>query len=101
LDSARKLLRNGDASGALAIVGQHRSRFSRTAFEEEREALAIRALVALGRRAEARAHTRTFARRFPNSLALPAIHGAIEPRREIVTEPSAPSQTASEGSAVR
>lgn len=101
LDNARARLRNGDASGALTMVDQHRARFPRTAFEEEREALAIRALVALGQGAAARTRTRTFARRFPSSLALSALQEATTPRRETVTERSAPSQTPSEGSALR
>lgn len=101
LDNARSLLRTGDPAGALDAVARHDARFPRTMFQEEREALAIRALVALGRMAEARARTDAFARRYGGSLALPALHKAVERNHETVTEPSRPAQTPSEGSALR
>lgn len=101
LDSARSLLRTGDPAGALDAVHRHNASFPRTMFQEEREALAIRALVALGRVAEARARTDVFARRYGSSLALPALQKAIGTDRESVTEPSPPAQTPSEGSALR
>jgi hypothetical protein len=101
LDAARVLLRTGDPAGALAAVQRHKARFPRTMFEEEREALAIRALSALARHPEARARTEAFARRFPGSLALPALRKSVDPTRGSVTEAAAPPQTPSVGSALR
>ena len=103
LDSARKRLRSGEPGRALEIVELHRARFPRTTFEEERQALAIRALRALGRDAEANERTREFGRRFAGSLFLPALRktDTSTAARETVTEPSAPPQTTGEGSALR
>jgi hypothetical protein len=101
LDSASSLLRTGDPAGALDAVQRHSTRFPRSMFEEEREALAIRALVALGRHAAARSRTEAFAQRFSGSLALSALQKAVEMNQEIVTEPSPLPQTHGEGSALR
>jgi hypothetical protein len=101
LDGAASLLRRGDPAGALDAVQRHSTRFPRSLFEEEREALAIRALVASGDRAAARVRTEAFSRRFSRSLALSALQKAVGANQETVTEPSPLPQTHGEGSALR
>jgi hypothetical protein len=101
LDHARSLLRGGDATSALAAVQRHNTRFPRSMFEEEREALAIRALVALGQHAAASSRTEAFARRFGGSLALSALQKLVDTSEKTVTESSQPAQITSEGSALR
>jgi hypothetical protein len=68
LDVARDAIMRGAPAEALAPLDQHRSRFPRGALAEEREGLAVKALVRLGRGAEARARAEAFRRRFPQSL---------------------------------
>jgi outer membrane protein assembly factor BamD (BamD/ComL family) len=52
---------------ALRALEEHRARFPQGTFAQEREVLAIEALVRLGRRAEAEARAAAFARQFPGS----------------------------------
>jgi hypothetical protein len=77
LDVARAALARGEAAEALAAVDRHGREYPDGVLVEEREALAIKALVALGRRDEARARARRFEQRFPNGLMLRAVKGAI------------------------
>jgi hypothetical protein len=48
-------------------LNEHRARFLHGAFEQEREVLAIEALVRLGRRAEAQGRAASFEAAFPHS----------------------------------
>ncbi|HRG99589.1 MAG TPA: hypothetical protein PLR99_25255, partial [Polyangiaceae bacterium] len=57
----------GDPTVALARASEHARRFPRGALTQEREAIAIEALVKLGRGAEARARADRFAKSFPGS----------------------------------
>lgn len=66
LARAQKAL-HGSPREALALCDEHASTFRNGSFGEEREAVAIEALVALGRRAEASARFVTFQRTFPVS----------------------------------
>ncbi len=77
LDVARGALARGEPGEALAAVDRHSHDYPDGALFEEREALAIKALVALGRRDEARARARSFEQRFPNGLLLRAVKGAV------------------------
>jgi hypothetical protein len=77
LDEARSALATGDAARALGLVDAHARRFSRPQLSEEREALAVQALVALGRYDEARARAARFRAAAPNSLFLPAIEASL------------------------
>jgi hypothetical protein len=77
LDDARSALATGDAPRALGLVDAHARRFSRPQLAEEREALAVQALVALGRYDEARARAARFRAGAPNSLFLPAIEASL------------------------
>jgi hypothetical protein len=56
-----------DPARALAIVGDHQRLHPRSAYGQEREVLAIEALVRLGRRSEAVARADRFAAAFPKS----------------------------------
>jgi hypothetical protein len=78
LDVARTALARGEPAQALAATNRHAHEYPDGALVEEREALAIKALVALGRRDEARTRAREFERRFPNGLMLRAVKGAVE-----------------------
>jgi hypothetical protein len=75
---ARGALARGEANEALAAAGRHASEYPAGSLVEEREAIAIKALVALGRRDEARARAVEMERRFPNGLMLRAVKSAVE-----------------------
>ncbi len=77
LDVARSALARGEAVEALAAVDRHALDYPDGALVEEREALAIKSLVALGRRDEAVDRAARFERRFPNGLLLRAVRGAV------------------------
>jgi hypothetical protein len=77
LDVAHGELANGHAASALDALGRHADRFPRGVYREEREALAIRSLRALGRSDEAERRLLAFKARYPNSLFLPT----VEPRK--------------------
>lgn len=99
LDDARAALRGGDGQGALAAIRRHTAQFPSTAFAEEREAVAIKALVLIGHASEARARTERFDARFPKSLLTPSLRAALDGKRGVadsVTGPAASSQTTSE-----
>lgn len=78
LDDARGALGAGDAGKALSLADEHGRRFARAQLGEEREAIAIQALVALGRNDEARARAARFRAVAPNSLFMPAIDAALQ-----------------------
>jgi hypothetical protein len=77
LDHARLLLTGGDAQDALTVLDNHATRFPRPQLSEEREALAIQALVALGHYDDARARARAFHEATPNSLFAPVIDSTL------------------------
>jgi hypothetical protein len=56
-----------DPARALALATEHEQRFPRGALGQEREVIAVGALVALGRAPEARARAARFVERFPGS----------------------------------
>ncbi len=66
LRSARQAL-VGDPAQALALAQEHARRFPRGMLAQEREAIAVEALVRLGRRREARARARGFFAAYPSS----------------------------------
>ena len=78
LDDARGALGSGDAAKALALADEHGRHFPRAQLGEEREAIAIQALVALGRNDEARGRAARFRAATPNSLFLPAIDSSLQ-----------------------
>ncbi len=77
LERARAALGRGDNNAALQILGEHARAYPASALGEEREALAIKALSRGGQRAEAKARLAQFEARFPGSLMLPALKGAV------------------------
>ncbi len=77
LDRGRTAFARGDAAACLGLIEEHRTRYPHGALTEEREALAIRTLVALGRAGDARARGRQFKATYPTSLMLPAVEAAL------------------------
>jgi hypothetical protein len=77
LDIARADAAHGDPTQALNTAEQHRHQFPRGRLAEEREALAIRALLSLGRRQEAEARARAFRGAYPHSFLIPALESAL------------------------
>lgn len=78
LDVARAAVGEGNGAGALDAVARHEKEFPAGLLVEEREALAVRALILAGRGADARARGATFEQRYPSSLALAGIRAALE-----------------------
>jgi hypothetical protein len=78
LDVARTALAAGDGERALDAVQRHEATFPRGLLTEEREALGIRALLALGRTSEAKGRVALFRTRYPESLFLPAVESALK-----------------------
>ena len=78
LDVARAALAQGDAGDALAAAERHAHDYPEGALLEEREAIAIKALVALGRGPEARARAASFEKRFPNGLLLRSVKASVD-----------------------
>jgi hypothetical protein len=77
LDLARSALVAEDPNEALRRVGDHLARFPNGFLSEEREAIAIQALVKAARYDEARARARLFHVRSPDSLFASAVDSAI------------------------
>lgn len=77
IDAARSALAEGDVGGALGALQQHRRRFEKGMFVEERDALTIMALAKRGRNEQAAAQAERFNRRYPNSLFRGAIRAAL------------------------
>ena len=88
LDQARQALARGEPAAGLAPLEVHGKQFPKGVLTEEREALAVRLLAALGNQAAALARADNFHRRFPQSLFTPAVDNAIAPfsRRNDVDE---------------
>jgi hypothetical protein len=59
------------------MLRRHADRFPSGVLAEEREALAVRALAAAGRRSEAEVRGRAFAAKYPESIMRPAVESAI------------------------
>lgn len=78
LDVARGALARGEATAALDATDRHAKEYPAGALVEEREAIAIKALVALGRHDDARKRAAAFERRFPNGLLLRGVKSAVE-----------------------
>ena len=76
LDVARTALGRGDGPNALAACDDHARRFPRGALAEEREAIAVQALVLEHRGDDARARAERFRKTHPRSILLPAVLAA-------------------------
>jgi len=77
LDEARAALRRGDGNAALAALRSHIARFPETVFDEERQAVAIKALALVGQLDAARQREAAFERRFPASLLTASLRTAV------------------------
>jgi hypothetical protein len=77
LDVARAALGRGDGASALSASNAHARRFPNGQLAPEREAIAIQALMLLGRSDDARARANRFRTAHPGSALLPAIDEAI------------------------
>src|SRR6478752_2258793 len=77
LDLARESAAHGEPARVLRQTELHRAQFPQGKLSEEREALAIRALLSLGRADEARDRARAFQLTHPNSMLLPVIDSAL------------------------
>jgi hypothetical protein len=67
-----------DPARALALAERHRARFARGQFAQEREMLAIDALLRLKRVPEARRRAAAFERANPNSSHLPRLRDRLQ-----------------------
>jgi hypothetical protein len=76
IQMARTALLQGQSAAALTALDQHAREFPRGRLGEEREALAIQALAAAGRRDEARARAERFRQAHPQSILLPVVEAA-------------------------
>jgi hypothetical protein len=79
IDMARTAVARGQGDAALAALGRHERDFPHGRLAEEREWLAIQALVQTGATDEARARSVRFRRAFPRSLMLPALDQVLPP----------------------
>lgn len=75
---ARALLRAGNARGASVALEAIRRDFPRGSLAQEREALAVEALAALGQRSEARRRASEFLRQYPESPHAKVVRGFLE-----------------------
>ncbi|WP_437911579.1 sigma-70 family RNA polymerase sigma factor [Sorangium sp. So ce302] len=80
LSSAGLALSEGNATEALDVLALHARNHPRSPRAEQREALAIQALIEAGRRADADARAERFRAAFPNSMFLRAIDAAMNSR---------------------
>lgn len=78
VDAALAQLRRGRPAEALESVARHEQRFADGQLVEAREVVRIRALVALGRRTEARTALVHFQENFSNSSALSALSTLLD-----------------------
>lgn len=81
LESARLSLGKGNALEALETVHKHQARFPRGRLSEERESIAVQALLSAGRKDEARVRAEAFKKSFPESLLLPLVESLLEKAR--------------------
>ncbi len=77
VEMARTALVRGSASDALAALDLHAARHPNGERAEEREALAVQALVKAGRADDARARAERFRKSFPGSIYLGAVNASI------------------------
>ena len=79
LEEARNAL-GGDPARTLALADTHAKRFVRPSFVQERERLAIEALVRLDRRAEAEERANRFEATYPHSAHLARVRALVSAR---------------------
>jgi len=74
LEQARTRLSEGEPQTTLKLLREHQERYPRSALQQEREALTIRALAAADRSDEARERAQRFVDAYPKS----ALRGSVE-----------------------
>ncbi|XYH97529.1 RNA polymerase sigma factor [Sorangium sp. So ce1128] len=79
LGRADAALGAGRATEALDLLERHARKYPHGPSTEQREALAVRVLLAAGRRTEAAARAERFRAAFPGSLLMPAVDAVLEP----------------------
>jgi len=79
LRRAREKLENGDPKGSLDDIASMANRFPRGELAQEREVVAIQALLALGQRAAAATRTAAFLRTHPSSPYADSLRQALNP----------------------
>jgi outer membrane protein assembly factor BamD (BamD/ComL family) len=77
LEQARTRLSEGHAQATLDLLRAHRGQYPGSALAQEREALAVKALVAAGRAQEARQLADAFVQRFPGSVLRSSVENAV------------------------
>ena len=77
LDVARTALGRGDGAHALTACDDHARRFPRGVLAEEREAIAVQALLLAHRSDDAQARAERFQKSYPRSIFLPAVLAAV------------------------
>lgn len=90
LELARTALARGQAGEALLALERHEREFPGGRLAEERESVAIQALLALGREADARRRPDNFRRRYPESMLRPLIDTLVPPSAERQIAPPRP-----------
>ena len=80
LERARSALQTGHAAAALDACEHHAHTYPRGQLREERERIAIEALIALGRHDAAETRATRFDRTFPDSVQSARIHALLDPR---------------------
>lgn len=78
LANAQAELRAGHGAAALETLHRYSGTFVPAHFEEERDALEVRALLHNNERDVAQAHARRFLERYPGSLFTPAVSAALQ-----------------------
>lgn len=82
IDTARSALSRGRGADALHAADDHARRFPRGRLAEEREMLAIQALLLVGKRADAEARVSRFHEAYPQSLYGSAVDALLRPRED-------------------
>lgn len=77
LARARAALADGQSTQALAYLQRHAVMYPRGKLGEEREAMAVRVLVRLGRLSQARERARAFLVKYPQSIQRPVVEGTL------------------------
>ena len=79
IDMARTAVARGEGEAALAALGRHEKEFPRGRLAEEREWLAVQALVQTGATDQAKQRAARFREAYPHSLMLAALDQVLAP----------------------
>ncbi|MDB4939135.1 MAG: hypothetical protein JWP87_6107 [Labilithrix sp.] len=82
IDTARSALARGRAGDALSAADDHARKYPRGRLAEERETMAIQALLLAGRRSDAEARGQRFHRTYPGSLYGNAVDALLAPKED-------------------